>query len=981
MWPLDLPARDVLRLPGGKGIPWAVFDPAWYVATYGSAEGDNDPASVLGFYLEVGQRLGHSPNRMFDEQWHRLAYPAIAAGVAAGDFASAFDAYCRRGCRDRSAHWLFDELAYRDRYQDLTDDILNGAEIANGYDHYLRHGVEEDRVGHALFDPATFLSQFDHRDQAAIRAYGVFQHYLARIERGGPDLRTSIYFDPEWYLQRYPDVARAIAAGEWKCALHHYLCNDDPTAFDPNAHFSESFYLQRDPGLLRVIESRHFRNGYAHFLRFGAKELRPPTAAIDLKWYAEQNRVRTDLEQEKAQDAFAHWLAIGSAARLPAAKPPSERVSDTQARAMLQQAALAHLPLAGRFGYWFTCPDEPMLSVVMVVRDGFAMTMATIASLRANTHEGIELIIIDRGSRDETRSIGQYVPGAKVLRFESDIGWSRAAEAGRQLATRPFVLFLSSEAQLALGSVERACIRLAADPAAGAVGGMIVQPTGVIGQAGGILWNDGGTHDYQRGESPLAPEANFIRAVDHCSPAFLMARAEVLTQIGGFDHDCGEGYEGIDLCLRVAEAGFRVLYDPSIVVVHDDLADRPDGANAHFLQKHATALAGRHEPGGAVQAFARHAGTRKRRILFIDDTIPLRRTGSGFVRSNDLIKVMAELGYAVTVYPVNGCDQDLARVFGDMPETAEVMHTHALARLKAFLEGRDGYYDIVWVARAHNLARTRPILAPLLADARVILDTEALAPYREAIQASLAGTEYDLDAAMAAFLADTDICRSVVAVTDAEATILRDHALPDVHAIGHMVERRPTSRGFAQRAGILFVGAIHTPDSPNLDSLTWFVDSVLPLIEAALGWQTRLTIAGYLAPGIDLARFENHPRITLRGPVADLEPLYNAHRVFVAPTRFAAGAPYKVIEAASFGVPIVATDLLVRQLDWASGEQVMAATPDDPAAFAAAVLALYRNEDLWRTVRDGALLRLRQESDPANFARAVSAILGSPPHP
>ena len=34
---------------------------------------------------------------------------------------------------------------------------------------------------------------------------------------------------------------------------------------------------------------------------------------------------------------------------------------------------------------------------------------------------------------------------------------------------------------------------------------------------------------------------------------------------------------------------------------------------------------------------------------------------------------------------------------------------------------------------------------------------------------------------------------------------------------------------------MLFVGAIHDVDSPNYDSLCWFVDEVLPLIENSLG--------------------------------------------------------------------------------------------------------------------------------------------------
>jgi GT2 family glycosyltransferase len=1000
MWPLDLPAREVLKLFGETAIPWATFDWQWYVRTYpevATIVGDDEPAAVLEYYLEIGQKQGHSPNRMFDEQWHRQMYPQIAELVAAGHWRSAFDAYCRRGALDRSAHWLFDELAYRDRYPDLTNEVLAEFGIFNGYDHYLRHGIEEDRIGHLLFDPNVYLSHFDSADVAAIRENGVFQHYLNRIESAEPELRTSIYFDPIWYLNRYPDVAWAIEAKRWKCALHHYLCNDTPTAFDPLESFSESWYLRRDPGLRDVIATHSFRNGYMHFLRFGAKESRSPTASIDLAWYARQPAVRSDLEQGRAPDAYAHWLTIGAAAGLPSARPETETVTDTQARHLFHQSATALLPIAGRFGYRFECANEPAVSVVMMVRDGFAATMATIASLRSNTASDIELIIVDRGSGDETRAIGQYVPGARLLRFESDIGWSQAADGGRQFAGGSAVLFLSANAQIAPGSVERARARLEADGSVGAVGGMILQPHGVIAQAGGILWNDGGTHDYGRGASPLHPEANFVRDVDFCAPAFLLVRSALLSQLDGFDHDCTSGYESVDLCLRIAGAGFRVVYDPSVMITLGDAAPTGGGPGGHFLSKHAAALERRFAPSGPVQVFARHAGAEPplnnppltdpppanpQRILFIEDTVPLRRIGSGFVRANDLLRVMVSLGRAVTVFPVNGCDHDLARVFGDMPESVEVMHTLSLDRLATFLAARPGYYDTVWVARTHNLAQVRPILARSTAEgiltARIVLDTEAITPHREAMQAGLAGQPYDLRAAMQAIVADAVICQQTVAVTEAEAETLRSHGFPRVTVIGHMIEPNPTTRPFAQRTGMLFVGAIHKEDSPNLDSLVWFVDAVLPLIEAELKWETRLTIAGYIAPGIDLSRFEHHPRITLRGPVADLTPLYNAHRVFVAPTRYAAGAPYKVLEAASRGVPVVATDVLCQELDWRSGQEILAAGTDDSERFAAQILALYRDETLWRSIREGALRRLQQENGRQDFARAVASVLTVP---
>lgn len=974
MWPLDLPASDVLKLPRAARPAWAVFDSAWYLRGHPEAASDN-PDEILEYYLVIGQSEGHSPNPLFDERWHRAAYPRIAEAISSGRYASAFDAYCRRGCLDRSPHWLFDELSYRDRYADLTDEVLSGAGLFNGYDHYLRYGVLENRIGHPVFDQETYLSNFDVADILAVREQGVYQHYLNRIESGEPELRTSIYFDPVWYVERYPEVAKAIAGGLWKSALQHYLCNDTPTAFDPLESFSEAHYLGRDPGLAEVIASGHFRNGYMHFLKFGARELRSPAPTLDLAWYAAQPAARSDLETGRVANAFAHWLTFGH----PGEKdtPETERISVPVAHRLVQLEAAALLPIAGRFGYRFDSAIDAEVSVVVAVRNGFAATMASIASLCADRAESLELIIVDRGSDDETRAIGSYLPGAKLLRFDSDIGWAKAVDAGQRLATGRFTLFLSADARIAPGSIARARARLMLDQAVGAVGGITVQSVGVIGQAGGIIWNNGRLHDYQRGRTPLAPEANFVRAVDFVSSSFLLVRSALLGRLGGFDHECGGGYEAADLCLRIAAAGLQVVYDPSVMIFDDCEAIDQATPNPRFLEKHAAFLARSATPGGEAQIFARHAaGPVPPRVLFIEDTVPLRRTGSGFVRSNDIVHVMASLGFSVTVFPVNGCSQDRARVFGDMPESAEVMHDRDINGLAAFIELRRGYYDLIWVARAHNLDRIR---AWLLEDGPpIVLDTEAVAALREAEQARLAGKSYDVAAGMRSLLGAAARCTRVVAVTEAEAETLRDHGVPDVAVVGHMVEPRPTIRRFLRRAGILFVGAFHTMDCPNLDGLTWFVDEVLPLIEAELGWETRLTIAGFMAPGVNLDRFENHPRITLRGAVADLENLYDGNRVFIAPTRFAAGAPYKVFEAASRGVPVVATKLLCRQLGWTEGEEILSAGSDDPATFAAGVVSLHRDADLWRTVREAALWRLERENAKAGFTEAVASVLAMP---
>ncbi len=125
-----------------------------------------------------------------------------------------------------------------------------------------------------------------------------------------------------------------------------------------------------------------------------------------------------------------------------------------------------------------------------------------------------------------------------------------------------------------------------------------------------------------------------------------------------------------------------------------------------------------------------------------------------------------------------------------------------------------------------------------------------------------------------------------------------------------MRQAAPTPAPFAARDGLLLVAAIHQPDSPNYDALLWTMNEVLPALASELGAAPMLHVIGYTTPKVDMSPFEAHPNITLHGSLGDLQSFYDSCRVFIAPTRFAAGTPYKVYETASYGLPCVATDIL-----------------------------------------------------------------------
>ena len=337
------------------------------------------------------------------------------------------------------------------------------------------------------------------------------------------------------------------------------------------------------------------------------------------------------------------------------------------------------------------------------------------------------------------------------------------------------------------------------------------------------------------------------------------------------------------------------------------------------------------------------------------------------------------MGFAVTVFPLNPPAFGPAMIATDIPDSVEVMRDTTEEILEQFLRERAGYYQAVWIARTHNLDRLRTVFERGIASGGhpplLVLDTEAVAAVRERERARLEARPFDLEAALVVEFRNAFLCQHIVAVSEAEAATLRGIGLADVTVIGHFRDVAPTGRELADRAGMLFLGAIHEDESPNHDALRWFIDDVLPLIERELGWQTRLTVAGFLAPGVELERYRDHPRVTLRGAVADVVPLYEEHRVFVAPTRFAAGVPYKVHEAASYGLPVVTTELLRAQLGWQNEVELLASDVTDPAAFARNVVRLYRDAAMWQRLRAAAAARVATENSRERYVQALRAIL------
>jgi GT2 family glycosyltransferase/glycosyltransferase involved in cell wall biosynthesis len=635
--------------------------------------------------------------------------------------------------------------------------------------------------------------------------------------------------------------------------------------------------------------------------------------------------------------------------------------------------------------------DNPRLSIILVLFNRAELTLACLRSIAANHGEDCEVVIVDNNSTDETGQVLEHVHGAHIIRNSTNRHFLAAANQAARECRGEYLLLLNNDAQLLPGAVQSALGTLQSSPNIGAVGGRIILLDGTLQEAGSIVWKDGSCVGYGRGDQPFAPMYSFRRDVDYCSGAFLLTPRKIWEELGGFDHTFEPAYyEETDYCMRLWERGLRVVYEPSAAIIHYEFASSQSSASAISLQtrnrnvfaeRHGAALE-RHESAGTGNIIRARSANCQRRILCVDDRVPHLWLGSGFPRANALHRTLQRMGYFVTLYPIDVINEPWEQAYSDFPREVEVMLGMGRQMLEAFLRNRRDYYSTIIVSRPHNMqlmATVRTAHPDWFENVEVIYDAEALFAEREVGLRKLAGkpmSDQEVRAALASEIRLTVAADCVVTVSEVERQAFLIHGIRRVEVLGHSIEPSPGDAPFDAREGLLFVGAVHNDASPNADSLIWFLSDVFPRIRKTLG-DIPVIIAGLNQS--KRIRAMALPPVRITGHLPSLDELYLKSRVFIAPTRYGAGIPHKVHEAAAHGLPVVATPLLGRQLGWSDRELAIG---KDAGSFAEACVQIYTDRSRWKGLREAALERVRKECSLHIFEDAVRRILlGEEPDP
>ena len=278
-----------------------------------------------------------------------------------------------------------------------------------------------------------------------------------------------------------------------------------------------------------------------------------------------------------------HHAATG---RVPHALVPSE-----PARRILRE----HLNRAGvtaqvsedgegsvRIRYGLPAPP-PLVSIIVPTRNCKDLLQRCVTTVAGKTdYTNWELLIVDNQSDDPATvtylSELQLVPNVRVLRFDQPFNFSALNNFAVAQARGSLLAFLNNDVEVITPDWLAEMVGHALRPEVGAVGAKLYYPDGRL-QHAGILLGLGklAGHPY-RGLMEPEPAPNVrTRCVQNLSAvtgACLVMRTEVFQVVGGLDEDLPLAYNDVDLCLRLRQRGYRIVWTPYAQLYHWESATR-----------------------------------------------------------------------------------------------------------------------------------------------------------------------------------------------------------------------------------------------------------------------------------------------------------------------------------------------------------------------------------------------------------------------
>jgi GT2 family glycosyltransferase len=218
---------------------------------------------------------------------------------------------------------------------------------------------------------------------------------------------------------------------------------------------------------------------------------------------------------------------------------------------------------------------ETSIIIPAYEREGMTENCVKSVLTSIGTREDVEVLVIDDCSPVPIALAEIRDPRVHLHRTPENLRFSGTCNFGASMSSAEFLIFLNNDTTTRPGWLENMTSTARSNTDVGVVGARLLYRDGTIQHAGVAFSQRDGVprHIYRGfpGDHRVVTRSRDFQAV---TAACMLTRRAVFEDVGGFDPIYVNGYEDIDLCLKIRQRGYRVNYCGSAVLEHLESVSR-----------------------------------------------------------------------------------------------------------------------------------------------------------------------------------------------------------------------------------------------------------------------------------------------------------------------------------------------------------------------------------------------------------------------
>jgi GT2 family glycosyltransferase len=223
--------------------------------------------------------------------------------------------------------------------------------------------------------------------------------------------------------------------------------------------------------------------------------------------------------------------------------------------------------------------DIPDVSIIIVNYNGGQIVLDCLQSIYQHLNmDSCEVIVVDNCSKDGSQeAISDQFPLVKLLRQRQNLGFGLANNAGVEVARGNFLFLLNSDTLIGDDILSFLVERLSENPGIGIIGPQLHNLDGSFQYSVSkeiSIWGEFLTlqevwqyRDFTK-RPQLAQQYAQEQGVSIVVGAAMFMRRSLFVDVGGFDENFFMYFEESDLCKRVRDRGYQILYTPEVSLIH-----------------------------------------------------------------------------------------------------------------------------------------------------------------------------------------------------------------------------------------------------------------------------------------------------------------------------------------------------------------------------------------------------------------------------